>query len=70
VEVDFPAEPHEHEPPWRPSPDNLLSIDAHFWDWTLWLRSKKARGKAGLVALVKVFEHCSIHSALSNRRRR
>jgi hypothetical protein len=42
VKVDlFPGDQrHEIEPPWEPTPDNLAAIDAHFWDWVLWLGSK------------------------------
>jgi hypothetical protein len=59
VDVIFPDEPHELEPPWKPSQDNLAAIDRHFWDWALWLRSKEASGKADLVAteLEKLFRH-------------
>ena len=28
------------EPPWEPTPSNLVAIDAHFWDWTVWLGGK------------------------------
>jgi hypothetical protein len=46
----FPGdEPHEIEPPWKPTPRNLAAIDAHFWDWVLWLGSKVLAGKAGVV---------------------
>jgi len=38
------------EPPWRLSTDSLPAIDAHFWDWTLWLGGKALRGEWGLVA--------------------
>ncbi len=53
------AEQHTHEPPWRPSRDNLAGMGAHFWDWMLWLRGKEAAGKGDLVAihLEKVFDH-------------
>jgi predicted nucleotidyltransferase len=40
VDLIFPEEPHVHEPPWVPSAENLDAIDAHLWDWLLWLRSK------------------------------
>jgi hypothetical protein len=40
VDLIFPEEPHVHEPPWVPSAENLAMIDAHLWDWLLWLRSK------------------------------
>jgi hypothetical protein len=40
VDLIFPGEPHVHEPPWAPAAENLGAIDAHLWDWLLWLRSK------------------------------
>jgi len=59
VDLIFPAEPHVHEPPWVPSAENLDAIDAHLWDWLLWLRAKEASGKRELVAaeLEKLFVH-------------
>ncbi len=45
VDLLFPDEPHELEPPWEPARENLAAIDDHFWDWALWLRSKEAAGK-------------------------
>jgi predicted nucleotidyltransferase len=59
VDLIFPDELHEHESPWEPSADNLDALDAHFWDWTLWLRGKEASGKRELVAaeLQKLFDH-------------
>ena len=42
-------QPHEREPPWRPNAGNLDAIDAHFWDWALWLRSKQASRKTDLL---------------------
>jgi hypothetical protein len=30
-------------------PDTLLALDAHFWDWILWLVAKRARGREELV---------------------
>jgi hypothetical protein len=59
VDVIFPDEPHELEPPWKPSRENLTAIDRHFRDWALWLRSKEASRKADLVAteLAKLFHH-------------
>ncbi len=49
VDLIFPDEPHTEEPPWEPNRENLDAIDAHFWDWTLWLRGKEAGGKTELV---------------------
>jgi len=50
VDLIFPDEPHLDDPPWRPDRENLAALDAHFWDWTLWLSSKVASGKDELVA--------------------
>ena len=59
VDLIFPEEPHLDDPPWRPDADNLAALDAHFWDWMLWLRAKEASGKADLVEseLQKLFGH-------------
>ena len=59
VDLIFPDEPHEHEPPWAPCAENLAAIDAHFWDWMLWLRAKVVAAKNELVVteLQKLFEH-------------
>lgn len=38
------------QPPWRLSADTLAPIDAHFWDWTLWLGGKALRDEQQLVA--------------------
>jgi hypothetical protein len=45
IDLLFPDEPHELEPPWEPTRENLAGIDDHFWDWVIWLRSKEAAGK-------------------------
>lgn len=59
VDLIFPAQPHEHEPPWEPGAENLSAIDRHFWDWALWLNGKRRSGKAGVVAaeLPKLYTH-------------
>jgi hypothetical protein len=59
VDLIFPGEPHVHEPPWVPSAENLDAIDAHLWDWLLWLRAKERAGKDELVSaeLEKLFAH-------------
>jgi hypothetical protein len=38
------------QPPWEPAASNLVAIDAHFWDWALWLGGKVLAEKAGVVA--------------------
>jgi hypothetical protein len=52
-------EPHKHERPWSVSPTSLTAIDAHFWDWTLWLASKQSAGQDELVRheLLAMHEH-------------
>ena len=59
VDLIFPDEPHTNEPPWQPDHANLEAIEAHFWDWLLWLRGKEARGKTEIIAteLDKLFDH-------------
>jgi hypothetical protein len=59
IDLLFPDEPHELEPPWEPTRENLSGIDDHFWDWTLWLRSKEAAGRREQVEaeLEKLFRH-------------
>jgi hypothetical protein len=49
IDLIFRDIPHEHDPPWEPAPETLDGIDAHFWDWMLWLSSKQAKGETGLV---------------------
>jgi len=53
------SQPHAALPPWRVNASTLRGIDDHFWDWMLWLRSKQAAGRQGLVAaeLGKPHEH-------------
>jgi hypothetical protein len=51
IKVDLFADdrPRTSEPAWQPTSDNLKAIDAHFWDWILWLGSKQLHGQADLV---------------------
>ena len=61
VKVDlFPGdETRAIEPPWDPQTDAPAAIDAHFWDWILWLGGKVLGGHDTLVEneLVKLHEH-------------
>jgi hypothetical protein len=59
VDLIFPGEPYESLPPWRLSAETLEGIDRHFWDWILWLASKREKGQDELVQreLVKMSEH-------------
>jgi len=49
VDLIFPGEPYESLPPWRVSAETLEGIDRHFWDWILWLASKREKGQDELV---------------------
>jgi hypothetical protein len=49
IDLIFVHETVPHRPPWRVSPDTLAALDAHFWDWILWLVAKRARGRDELV---------------------
>jgi len=59
VDLIFPGEPYESLPPWTVSAETLDGIDQHFWDWILWLASKREKGKDGLIRreLEKMSEH-------------
>jgi hypothetical protein len=59
VDLIFPDQPHQPQPPWEPTIANLPEIDRHFWDWTLWLVGKEAAGEHDLVGpeLRKLFHH-------------
>jgi hypothetical protein len=48
------------EPPWRVDASTLPGIDAHFWDWILWLGGKQLGGRDDLVASMlggAMFDH-------------
>lgn len=59
VDFLFPEVPNEKSPPWRVGKGSLNEVDAHFWDWMLWLASKQFRGDIDLVSseLQKLFNH-------------
>ncbi len=59
VDLIFPEELYESLPPWTVSADTLDGIDQHFWDWILWLASKREKGQGQLVQgeLVKMSDH-------------
>ena len=59
VDLIFGGVLHRPEGPWEVTPDTLAAINDHFWDWTLWLTSKLARGRLDLVRteLVRMWEH-------------
>jgi hypothetical protein len=45
------AQPHRADPPWLVSSSTLQQIDDHFWDWALWLGSKRLAGRSDVVTL-------------------
>ena len=50
IDVIVPAMRNPHPlPEWTVTAETLPQIDAHFWDWTLWLGAKQLRGQAHLV---------------------
>jgi hypothetical protein len=50
TKVDFVLQrPPDLQPPWVPAGENLHAVDAHFWDWILWLGAKQLRGDDALV---------------------
>ena len=59
VDLIFPGEPYESLPPWTVTVETIGLIDRHFWDWILWLASKREKGQDELVRreLVKMSEH-------------
>jgi Nucleotidyltransferase domain len=59
VDLIFPDEPYESIPPWTVTAETLDGIDQHFWDWILWLASKREKGQDELVGreLAKMRDH-------------
>jgi hypothetical protein len=49
IDLIFFHETVPQRPPWRVGPDTLAPLDAHFWDWILWLAAKRAGGRVELV---------------------
>jgi hypothetical protein len=59
VDLIFPDEPFESRPPWTVSAETLDGIDQHFWDWILWLASKREKREDDLVRreLIEMRDH-------------
>jgi hypothetical protein len=49
VDLIFPGEPYESLPPWTVTAETIDGVDRHFWDWILWLASKREKGQEELV---------------------
>lgn len=62
IDLNFPDVPRSWPPPWRIGPDTLAAVDAHFWDWSLWLVGKRRHGKPDRVLgeLLKMSQHLLI----------
>ncbi|GAA3968053.1 hypothetical protein GCM10023085_58080 [Actinomadura viridis] len=59
VDLIFGDVPRSRNPPWRVGPDTLAAMDSHFWDWSLWLVSKRRHGMNDRVRgeLLKMSHH-------------
>jgi hypothetical protein len=59
IEYLFLDHAQEAMPPVTPSASTLVAIDTHFWDWTWWLATKAAAGRADLVSehLRQLYRH-------------
>jgi hypothetical protein len=49
IDLIFFSETMRARPPWRVGAETLVALDAHFWDWILWLAAKRAGGRDELV---------------------
>ncbi len=49
IDLIFEGVAHTPEPPWILTAATLPEVDAHFWDWTLWLVSKLDAGRHDVV---------------------
>lgn len=49
VDFIFAGEAPAARGPWAPGRDAPAAIEAHFWDWLLWLGSKQLKGDQALV---------------------
>jgi hypothetical protein len=49
VDLLFPGRRNPPAPPWEVSAATLAAIDDHFWDWILWLASKRLARRPRLV---------------------
>jgi predicted nucleotidyltransferase len=59
VDLIFAGVPHKRQEPWEIASDTLAAVDAHFWDWMLWLTSKLASERGELIGteLTKMWDH-------------
>jgi hypothetical protein len=53
VKVDLVFDrPPQPQPPWVVTAESLRDVDAHFWDFTWWLASKRAGGRDDILAFL------------------
>jgi predicted nucleotidyltransferase len=61
TKVDFILHrPPDLQPPWVVTREALARVDAHFWDWIVWLGGKRLRGNDKLVGVMLsqvMYEH-------------
>jgi predicted nucleotidyltransferase len=61
TKVDFILHrPPDLQPPWVVTRETLAGVDAHFWDWIVWLGGKRLRGDDKLVGVMLshvMYEH-------------
>jgi hypothetical protein len=71
VKVDFVLHRSpDVQPPWVVTPETLAAVDAHFWDWILWLGGKQLRGETKLVGFMLrelMFEHLLLPVGVERR---
>lgn len=51
IDLLFPNLPWVKLPPWEVTRETLGAVDAHFWDWILWLASKSEKHQDETVAV-------------------
>jgi hypothetical protein len=49
VDLIFRDQKQDWADAWVASPNTLVEIDRHFWDWSLWLEQKRRAGKEEMV---------------------
>lgn len=59
---------HRPEAPWTITEESLTRVDAHFWDWILFIETARARGKSEAVTEHLGLIHVNILRPLGIRR--
>ena len=71
IDLILPDLPHRSAPRWEATAADLPAIDAHAWDWLLWMASKRQGGSDEVVReqLDLLHEHLLVPSASPRRPR-